>query len=394
MTQKQLHIAIDASRITRPNLTGTEYYALELIRHLILLNDRRDKPHHLTLYFRDTPPDNLLPETPVVTRKVIPFARMWTHLRFAAALWQDKPDITFVPAHTLPLFFPGKAVVTVHDLGYRFFPQAHPAHHRLYLDLTTRYSARRAALIMADSRATAGDLTRFYGTPTEKIQVVYPGVEPPNTDDVAYGGMVRVQQKYDLPEKYFLFLGTLQPRKNIARIVEAFDRWQQAHDDGTGLVLAGAKGWLFDEAWVQDVENVYITGYVDDADKGPLLAGALALVFPTLYEGFGFPVLEAMHCATPVIASNTSSLPELVGDAGVLVNPLEVTEITAALDLVGWHGGLRRELRSKGYRQVEKFTWAAAAETAMRVLETAAGIVPYAEPEPELSNLTDTRKFS
>src|SRR5688572_730934 len=187
MTQKQLHIAIDASRITRPNLTGTEYYALELIRHLILLNDRRDKPHHLTLYFRDTPPDDLLPETPVVTRKVIPFSRLWTHLRFAAALWQDKPDITFVPAHTLPFVFPGKAVVTKHSLGSPYYPQAHPPHHLLYLDLTTRYSAWRASLIMADSRATADDLSRFYHTLSEKIRVVYPGVEPPNTDDVAYG---------------------------------------------------------------------------------------------------------------------------------------------------------------------------------------------------------------
>ena len=141
---------------------------------------------------------------------MIPFARAWTHLRFAAELWRDRPDLTWVPAHTLPALFPGRAAVTIHDLGYKLFPQAHPPMQRLYLDLTTRYSAARAAVVLADSQATADDLTRFYGTPASKIRVVYPGVDAPPVGDVA-----AVRAKYGLPERYFLFLGTLQPRKNI-----------------------------------------------------------------------------------------------------------------------------------------------------------------------------------
>lgn len=375
MTTSSLHIAIDASRITRARVTGTEHYALQLIRHLIQLNETRAQPHRLALYFREMPALELLPESPYISQQVISMRRLWTHFRFAAALWQDRPDITFVPAHTLPFVFPGRAVVTVHDLGYKYFPEAHPGPHRFYLDATTRYSARRARLVLADSQATAHDLTRFYGIPAEKMRVVYPGVDPPEIESILYGSIARVREKYQLPEKYFLFLGTLQPRKNIARIVQAFDRWQRAHQDDTGLVLAGGKGWLFDEAWVNGVPNVYLAGYIDEADKGALYAGALALVFPTLYEGFGFPVLEAMHCGTPVIASNTSSLPELVGQAGLLVNPLDVNEIVAAMDLIGWHSDLRRELRHKGYRQVEPFTWAAAAEQTLRVLEEAAGMI-------------------
>jgi glycosyltransferase involved in cell wall biosynthesis len=237
-------------------------------------------------------------------------------------------------------------VVTVHDLGFRYFPQAHPAGQRLYLDWTTRYSARRATLVLADSQATADDLTRFYGTPGEKIRVVYPGVDatsPPIPLQSGEGRIQEIKQKYNLPERYFLFVGTLQPRKNIARIVQAYARWKAANpDDRAGLALAGGKGWLFDEAWVQGADGVHLTGYVDDADKGVLYAGALALVFPSLYEGFGFPVLEAMHCGTPVIASSTSSLPELVGDAGLLVDPLDVDDIAAAMGRIASDVRLRR----------------------------------------------------
>lgn len=365
-----LHIAIDASRTTTARITGTEHYALQLIRHLIHLNDQQPQPHQIMLYFRDIPAPNLFPESEHVKQRVIPFTRAWTHVRFAAAIAQDKPDVTFVPAHTLPFVFPGRAVVTVHDLGYRYFPQAHPIHHRLYLEATTAYSARRATLILADSQATAEDLTRFYGTPAEKIRVVYPGVEPPPPNFMLY--VAGIRDKYQLPVNYFLFIGTLQPRKNIARLVEAFNIWQDAYQDGTGLVLAGAKGWLYDPAWVDGVENVHCIGYIADEDKSALIGGAEALVFPSLYEGFGFPVIEAMHCGTPVIASNTSSLPELVEDAGLLVDPLSVRDIAVAMDLIRWKRPLRRILTDRGYDQTLKFTWRAAAEKTLAALEEAA----------------------
>src|SRR5579859_2792897 len=139
-----MHIAIDASRTTIAARTGTENYALQLIR--ALLAERSN--HQFTLYFRDQPRPGLFDCPPNVTQKVIPFARLWTHVRFAAALFSDRPDVTFVPAHTLPLIFPGRAVATVHDLGYRFFPEAHRTYERVYLDLTTRATSRRAARIL------------------------------------------------------------------------------------------------------------------------------------------------------------------------------------------------------------------------------------------------------
>jgi glycosyltransferase involved in cell wall biosynthesis len=356
-----VRIAIDASRCTAKRITGTENYAIELIRALI----RQNTQHRLTLYFRDTPSPDLFPASKQVEHKTIPFHRAWTHLRFAAALWHDRPDVIFVPAHTLPIIFPGRAVVTVHDLGFKYFPEAHPTRQRLYLDWTTRYSARRATFILADSQATAHDLTQFYGTPNEKIRVVYPGVEKPSSATA-----VDVRQKYGLPERYFLFIGTLQPRKNIARIVQAFQHWKTAHpNDPAGLVLAGGKGWLYDPAWIADVEEVYLPGYIDDGDKNSLYANALALIFPTLYEGFGFPVIEAMHSGTPIIASNTSSLPELVGDAGLLVDPLNVAEIAAAMGKISDDENLAHILREKGYAQAAQFTWERAAQQALNAFE-------------------------
>ncbi|MBZ0289911.1 MAG: glycosyltransferase family 4 protein [Anaerolineae bacterium] len=358
-----MQIAIDASRCTARRITGTENYAIQLIRELI----RQNTQHQLTLYFRDTPPPDFFPASNLIRYKIIPFRRTWTHLRFAAALWHDRPDVTFVPAHTLPLVFPGRAVVTVHDLGYRYFPDAHPTRQRLYLDWTTRYSASRAAIVLADSQATAHDLTNFYDTPANKIHIVYPGVEKPLADST-----VDVRQKYDLPARYFLFIGTLQPRKNIARIVQAYKLWKQKHpDDSAGLVLAGGKGWLYDPAWVNDTEGVFLPGYIDDADKGTLYANALALIFPTLYEGFGFPVIEAMYSGTPVIASNTSSLPELTGDAGLLVDPLNIEEIAAAMGRISDDKKLVQRLCENGYAQAAIFTWERAARQAMIALEAA-----------------------
>ena len=359
-----MRFAIDASRTTVPRVTGTEHYAIELIRALI----RRNTQHQLTLYFRDTPAGDLFPSSSLVQQRILAQRRLWTHTAFATALWRDRPDVTWVPAHSLPLVMPGRAVVTVHDLGFRYFPAAHPVWPRLYLNLSTATSVRRANIILADSQATADDVTRFYGAPANKQRVVYPGVEPPPVGDVE-----AVRAKYNLPPRYFLFVGTLQPRKNIARIVQAYARWRLAHPgDATGLVLAGGQGWLYDPAWVSGVDGVVLTGYVDEADKGALYAGALALVFPSLYEGFGFPVVEAMHCGAPVICSDTSSLPELAADAALLVDPLDVDAIAAAMTRLSDDPAQRDTLRARGAIQARRFTWDEAAAATLAALEQAA----------------------
>lgn len=354
-----LHIAIDASRANVAHSTGTEHYARELLRALILHNEAQAEPCHLDLYFRQTPAPDLLPPSRHVTPHLIAWPRLWTHGGLAGAIWRKRPAVTFVPAHTLPFVFPGPAIVTVHDLGYRFFPQTHPWRQRVYLDLTTRYSASRARVVLADSQATRADLHAEYGIPLAKIRVVYPGVAAPFIDP-----QLDVHTQYGLPARYILFIGTLQPRKNIARLVQAFDLWRrQADDDQAALVLAGAPGWLYDPAWFEGVPNIIQTGYLSEAHKGALLAGAACLLFPSLYEGFGFPVLEAMHCGTPVIASRSSSLGELVQDAGLLVDPLDVQDIALALSRLLADPVLAADLVERGFQRVRRFTWEEAART-------------------------------
>ncbi len=359
-----MRLAIDASRITVAKVTGTERYALDLLRHLVPLLGK----HEVDLYFRDTPSPNVLPAADNIIYHKIPLRHLWTHIRFANEIFRTRPDMTFVPAHTLPLCFPGAAVVTLHDLGYIHYPEAHPPFSRWYLDWSTRFSAKRATHIIADSIATKGDLINYYNVDEKKIEVIYPGVDKdiqPVKEDTY---IVDVERRYHLPQDYLLFVGTLQPRKNIKRIVQAYHRSQIYQTHGIELLLGGAQGWLYDPDWTNNVPGVRELGYIPHHDLATLYTRAFIFIFPTLFEGFGFPVLEAMRCGTPVITSTTSCLPELAGDAALLVNPLAVEEIVDKILKLVHDDPLRLTLVERGYQQAQQFTWAKAAGHTLNVL--------------------------
>jgi len=364
-------IGIDASRATVARRTGTENYTLHLTRALLSLWNGMDSRPHVRLYFRDRPAPDLFPPDEHVEQRTMPFPRLWTHLRLSWEMARRPPDLLFVPAHVLPPLRPRRSIVTVHDLGYLHFPQAHRTLDRLYLDLSTRWNTRAAGHILADSQATKADLMQHYATPAEKISVVYPGLDETlrRVDDPA--AVAAVRTKYGVTADYVLYLGTLQPRKNLARLVDAF---ALLSNPGVQLVIAGKKGWLYDQIFsrVQAhglADRIVFSGYVPGADLPALLSGARAFAFPSLYEGFGFPVLEAMRCGVPVVCADTSSLPEIAGDAALLIDPLDTGALAAALGRLLSDEPLRTERIARGYAQAQRFSWDRAARQVAAVIE-------------------------
>ncbi len=367
-------IGIDASRATAARRTGTETYSLHLIRSLIELGSG----HRFRLYTNGRPPAGLLGSDSApanVELRAIPFPRLWTHLRLSVEMARRPPDVLFVPAHVLPLIHPRRSVVTVHDLGYLSYPEAHKAGDRRYLDWSTRWNARqRSACHCRLGRDQDGsDPGLWGGRVARSTSSTWAAMRCwPRCDDAQT--LAEVRARYRITGQYLLYVGTLQPRKNLARVIEAFAC--MAGDpafSGLQLVLAGKKGWLYDDLFAQ-VERlglagrIIFPGYIEDADLPALLGGALAFVFPSLYEGFGIPVLEAGACGVPVITSNTSSLPEVAGDAALFVDPHDVEAIAEAMRRLVTDDALRSELSRRGLENVRRFSWEKCARETLAVL--------------------------
>ncbi|MHB1005200.1 MAG: glycosyltransferase family 4 protein [Chloroflexota bacterium] len=368
-----MRIGIDASRATRTVRTGTENYSLYLIKAMLSV----DTDNRYTLYTDRPPAPQLFGGVGVLDVRVLRARRLWTHSRLALELRRDPPDVLFVPAHVLPAFRPCPSVVTIHDLGYLRYPQAHSLLSRLYLRLGTLRSVRAAARVVAVSEATKADLVSRLRVDPAKV-VVVPEACPPGFIPLAdRRAGVSTARRYGVQSPYIVALGSIHPRKNLVRLVEAFAIARQRGRLPHHLALVGQPGFRGAEVAaavarfkLRDV--VTITGYVDSADLPVLLGGADALVFPSLYEGFGLPALEAMSCGVPVIAANASSLPEVVGDAGILVDPLNVEAITDGIVRLLSDQRLRAEYASRGLARASAFTWERAARDTIAVLEAAA----------------------
>ena len=351
-----MRLGIDASRVAVPRPTGTERYARQVILHLL----REDPGQRFVLYFNRPPDPDQFPRTPNATWRALPSRRLWTHGRLSLEMLRRPPDALFVPAHVVPLIHPRNTVVTIHDLGYLRFPDAHGARRRLELDLTTRFSCATARQVIVPSAATQRDLEREYGVSPRRVRVIHHGVDDdlaPLTDP---GTLAETRERYGIQGDYLLYVGTLQPRKNVGRLVEAFRRCRERSGMALTLVLAGQPGWLLGT----------IESHI--ADLAALLSGALAFVFPSLHEGFGLPVLEAMACGTPVLTSSTSSLPEVAGDAGLLVDPLDLEALTAGLCRLVQEPELRQTLSRRGLERATRFTWSRCARETLSVLREAA----------------------
>jgi len=370
-----VHIGIDASRCIADRLTGTERYSREVIAAIL-----RIAPHHqYRLYFRATQADQCqaylaaLPAPDNIEPVIVPTQRLWTHIGLGREIARRPPEALFVPAHVLPALLPKSlhTVVTIHDVGYRHFPQAHRFRERLYLDRGTGYSARVSRVILVDSHTTALDVAALYHVDPGKIRIAYPGALPlPEVSD-AHACETLARFGIAPSQPFALHVGTLQPRKNLRRLIEAWAR--AARPDGALLVLAGGLGWGSNDI-IQAIDmtrtnpTIKLTGYISDEDKAVLLRHARAYLFPSLYEGFGFPMLEAQSAGVPVACSNTSSLAEIAGGSALLFDPLDMDGIAHAIERVLRDDLVRAQLTQAGRQNVARFTWQACARVAVDAL--------------------------
>ena len=381
-----MRIAIDLSPAIHQK-AGLGRYARTLAEHLIA-QDRANE--YVAFAYGRFAGDALPPALRALPRASVPLdARPWrmgVWLAHALGVPLDRVlprvDLFHATEHLLPPLKNAKTVFTLHDLIFQFFPEYHLPLNRWFLVNAMPRFLRRADAIIAVSECTKRDAIRFYNLPPEKITVIHEGVNPALRPVGDKNLIDQARARYAHGQPFIFFLGTIEPRKNISALIDAV-RVLRTRGLPHRLLIAGRKGWLyqgvFDHARATGMESeIDFLDYVPDADLPALFAACDAFVFPSLYEGFGLPPLEAMACGAPVVCSNTSSLPEVVGDpsagsgqaAAILVNPRDAGEIAAAIQRVVTDCTLRSELRARGIVQAAKFSWGRAARETLAVYES------------------------
>ena len=373
-----MRIAIDAHSVGT-ELGGNESYASNLIEALAEI----DSVNHYTLYvtrrealerFNNRWPNfevrATLPHTPLIR---IP-------LTLSAELRKNPVDVLHVQ-FTAPPFAPCPVVTTIHDLAFEHLPQTFKRRSSMQLRLTVRNTARRAAHIITVSEYSRRDIMETYGIAPERISVTLesaPASFAPVTDEKE---LARVRDLYGIEGDYVLSVGSIQPRKNLARLIAAYSTLRRARPEGKlpQLVLVGKCAWLYDETLrtIKELEvsnSVILTGYVPKDHLPALYSGALFFVYPSYFEGFGLPPLEAMKCGAAVIVGNKTSLPEVVGDAALLVDPFDVNDIARAMEKLMGDASFRSHLRAKGLERAKFFDWRETARRTLAVYEKAASI--------------------
>ena len=384
-------IGIDASRAFLKKRTGIEEYSYQVIQHLrevvapeakvILYVRKKLEIGNWKLEIRTPEIDFPLPENWTVRGIWAP--RFWTQIRLAIELLLHPVDTLFVPAHTVPWIHPKRTVVTVHGLEYEFSPESYSWYERLYMRFSIRNSVRWASQVIAVSENTKRDLVRLYSVPEEKITVIYEGANNnfqfpvsnfQSNSNNQFSKVEGSDSTFSIPHSpFFLFIGRVEERKNVGRIIEAFEIFRQKTGLPHKLILAGKPGYGYENisyklqatSYKQDIIEL---GYISEEEKWELLRKAEALVFPSLYEGFGLPVIEAQMVGTPVITSTTSSLPEIASTGALLVDPFNVEALALAMEKLATDPELRAGIIDKATRNADRFSWAQCARGVAQLL--------------------------
>lgn len=364
-------IGIDGNEANVGKRVGISEYAYELLRQFVNIKFQISNVKFI-IYLKDKPRKDMPNEAENWRYRVVWPRKLWTQIGLPFDLYTHKPipNVFFSPTHYAPRFSPVPTIISVMDLSYIHFPGMFKKKDLYQLRNWTVYSVKKAKRIFTISEASKSDIIKQYKVPNDRVVVTYPGIKLMTTMK-----NVHIKEKYGIKGEYILFVGTLQPRKNIVRLVEAFSRLK---DRNLELVIVGKKGWMYED--ILQAPNKYnveskvkFLEFVTDEDLAIFYKNALCFVLPSLYEGFGLPVVEAMQYGCPVITSNVSSLPEAGGDAAVYVDPENTDDIAKKIQQVIQGESLRKQMIKKGYEQVKKFSWEKTAKETLNVLQEVAG---------------------
>jgi glycosyltransferase involved in cell wall biosynthesis len=351
-------------------------------RNLVSALAEADRDNQFTLFCAgDAPaserfPANFEIRTTRISSRVLTTGWHRLHLAIPVERFCGASDIFHSPDFTLPPLKTARGVVTVHDLSFLKLPQCADPGLRNYLSENVPRAASRARRVLADSESTKQDVVDLLGVSENRVSVVHAGVESRFQPVRDTSRLEQVRERYRLPEFFILFVGTIEPRKNLSRLISAYGDLRRQTGLPHKLVISGAKGWMYHDIFEQVtreglMEDVLFPGFVVDGDLPALYTLADLFLFPSLYEGFGLPPLEAMACGTPVVASDNSSLPEVLGSGALLVSAEDTTAITEAMARVLGDANLRTRLADQGRAQAARFTWERAAHQLIRAYHEA-----------------------
>ncbi len=367
-------IGIDGNEANVSRLVGVSVYTYELLAKFQSLK-REDI--QFVIYLKEPPLPHMPAQTQHFRYRIVKPKKFWTQIGLPIDLFthSPRPDVFFSPNHYAPRFSPVPSVIVIHDLAYLFFPD-----HFLKKDLYqlinwTKYSVNQATHVLAVSGKTRDDIIKLYKVKPEDVTVTHLGIKESEHMESTIT-LQQLEKKYAFTSPYLLYLGTIQPRKNLSRLIDAFAKVSKEHTD-LQLVIVGRKGWLYEPILAKPEQlgisdKVHFLDFAPDEEAKVLYANAECFVLPSLYEGFGLPILEAMQAGCPVVTSNVSSLPEIGGDAAEYCNPEDTDDITRAIEKVLTDKKLRKDMVAKGYQQVKKFNWEKTAEETLAVLESVA----------------------
>lgn len=381
-----MRIAFSGQPLLENEKTGIGYYTEGLVRNIIRKHPENSYSINAFSYKGKKAAESKLSIYSDLCKNVKVRVCGWMPLKIYKLIWnavpvpycklfREKEDITHFFNYYIPPFVKGKRVTTIHDMTIKAYPETVRFASRIMAKMNLKTTCRRATRIITSSEFSKSEIMKYLTIPSGKISVLYSGVDL-NVYQPCENERKKeeVKKKYGIEGTYFLYLGTLEPRKNIKRLLLAYAMLKKQEDETPKLVISGKKGWMYDEIFRTVSEeriekDVIFTGYIEIEDAPVLMSAATAFVFPSLYEGFGMPPLEAMACGTLVITSNCASLPEVVGEAGILVDPYSVTEISDAMKAAYTNPELRKELTEKGIERARDFSWDRIADSLYKIYE-------------------------